>query len=176
MRRLLVIAIFVLAAAPAAEAFHDLDCGPFRAQLVDDETGERRCAPMSPEAQAQVLRFRELQREQEKRVRDLLLQQRQREKRQELIATKELVKQRQFNRRQAVRQQQPVLALEQAITREAGRLREEPLDKVRKDLLLENELERQRNLLEQQLSLPLADLEDEQKALVRKLEKDQQGQ
>jgi hypothetical protein len=41
---------------------------------------------------------------------------------------------------------------------------------------LESNIERRRNQLEQRLELPRSDLLDDQKALNRRLKKDQQGQ
>lgn len=159
-----------------ASAFHELDCGPFRASVVDEETGKRRCLALSPDAQKQFLRTRKLQQEQEQRVRDLLLQQKQLAKKQELIDKRERAQQQSFNRRHTVRLRQTVLERDQALKLQESLSRQEPQTKKRKDLLLESNIELRRNQLEQSLELPRADLLDDQKALTRRLKKDQQGQ
>ncbi len=159
-----------------ASAFHELDCGPFRDSVVDKETGQRRCLALSSDAQKQLLRTRKLQQEQEQRTRELLLQQKQLVKKQELIEKRERVQQQSFNRRHTLRQRQTVLERDQALKLQEGLSRREPESKKRKDLLLESNIERRRNQLEQSLELPRADLLDDQKALNRRLKKDQQGQ
>ena len=157
-----------------ASAFHELDCGPYRASVVDEETGQRRCLALSSDAQKQLLRTRKLQ--QEQRTRELLLQQKQLSKKQELIEKRERVQQQSFNRRHTLRQRQTILERDQALKLQEGLSRREPESKKRKDLLLESNIERRRNQLEQRLELPKADLLDNQKALTRRLKKDQQGQ
>ena len=159
-----------------ASAFHNLDCGPFRASVVDKETGKRRCLALSPDVQKQFLRTRKLQQEQEKRTRDLFLQQKQLSKKQELIEKRKRVQQLSNNRRQTVRQRQAVLKRDQALKLQEGLNRREPQSKKRRDSLLESNVERRRNQLVQRLELPRADLLDGQKTLNRRLRKDQQGQ
>lgn len=170
-----------------AWALHELDCGEIRASVVDEETGRHRCLALSLDAQKQVLRTRKLLQEQEKRTRDLLLQQKQLAKKQELIEKRERFQQKSYNRRHAVRQRKSVLELtlrqrqsvlerDQALKLQEGLSRREPASKKRKVLLLESNIERRRNQLEQRLELPRADLLDNQKALTRRLKKDQQGQ
>lgn len=187
MKRIAAIAVFIVVLAPETLAFHDLDCGPFRATVVDEATGDTRCLDPTPEAQKQFLRFRQLQQEQEKRTRDLQLQQRQRTKAQELkqqqrakaqalIGVRELNKQQIFNRRQAVNRRQPGLAVERSATIQEGLLRQGLEAKRRSEESLESRLIRQQNLLEQQLELPRADLLDDQKAFNLRLKKDQQRQ
>ncbi len=172
------VSVIVVSWTPlkTASALHELDCGPFRASVVDEETGRRRCLALSQDAQKQVLRTRELLQEQVKRTRDLLLQQKQLAKQQELIEKRERVQQKSYNRRHSVRQRQTVLERDQAIKLQQGLSRREPQSKKRKDLLFESNIERRRNQLEQRLELPRADLLDDQKALNRRLKKDQQAQ
>ena len=130
-----------------AWALHELDCSPIRASVVDEKTGRRRCLALSLDAQKQVFRTRKLLQEQKKRTRNLLLQKKQLAKKQKLIEKRERVQQKSHNRRHADRQR-----------------------------LLESNIERRRNQLEQRLELPRSDLLDDQKALNRRLKKDQQGQ
>lgn len=170
------VIIFSWMPLKTASAFHELDCGPFRASVVDKETGKRRCLALSPDVQEQFLRTRKLKQEQEQRTRDLFLQQKQLSKKQELIEKRERAQQQSFNRRHTVRQRQTVLERDQALKLQEGLSRLEPQTKKRKELLLESNVERRRNQLEQRLELPRADLLDDQKALTRRLKKDQQGQ
>lgn len=172
----MVAAWTAVAWAPPALAFHDLDCGPFRAATIDKKTGARKCVQTSPDAQKQFLRFRKLRQEQEQRTNDLLLQQRQRQKAQDLIAKQELNKQKQFQRQSSQKQQQSVLNRQQALKRQQGLKRLEPASARRRELLRESELERAVKLLEQQVELPGAGLLDDQKSFRRRLEKDQKGQ
>ena len=194
MKRIVAVAIgiLILAAPLPAGAFHELACGQFQTTVIDEKTGQRTCLALSPDAQRQVLsakklqqdqerRTRELllkrrQQDQEQRTRELLLKQQQRVKQQELIAKREQSKQRQFNRRQSVRQQQSVLARDQAIKLQEGLKRQEPITTRRRELLRKSDLKRQRNLLEQRVKLPGAGLLESQKALRRRLEKDQRKQ
>ena len=171
-----VIAVFSIAATPSALAFHELDCGPFRTTIVNKATGERRCLESSPETREQFLRFRKLQQEQEKRTRELQLLQRQRAKAQAQITIQELNKQLQFNRRQALNQRQSSRAGERSQILREGLLRQDRDAKRRGEQALRSNLLRTRNLLEQKLELPRADLLDSQKALKRRIEKDQRGQ
>lgn len=175
MKRIVAISvgILILATPLPVEAFHELECGPFRTTIIDDETGRRTCLALSPDAQKLFLRTRKLQQEQARRTRDLLLKQRQRAKKQELITRREQNKQQQFNRSQTLRQRQPALERDQAIKLQEGLKRQEAIRTRRRELLRESDLERQRKLLEQQVKLPGADLLDSQKALKRRLEKDQ---
>lgn len=171
-----VIAVFPVAAAPAALAFHELDCGPFRTKIINQATGESRCVKNSPEAREQFLRFRKLQQEQEKRTRELQLLQRQRAKAQALITIQELNKQQQFTRRQILNQRQSSRAGERSQILQEGLLRQDQEAKRRNEQALKSNLLRTQNLLEQKLELPRADLLDGQKAFRRRVEKDQQGQ
>lgn len=171
-----VAAWTVIAWTPPVLAFHDLDCGPFRATIVDKKSGTRKCAQTSPDAQKQFLRFRKLQQDQKQRTRELLLQQRQRQKAQDLIAKQELNKQQQFQRQNSQRQQQSVLNRLQALKRQQGLKRLEPASTKRRKLLRESELDRAVKLLEQQVELPGAGLLDDQRLLRRRLEKDQKRQ
>ncbi len=187
MKRFAVIAVFAVAATPPALAFHELDCGPFRAAIVNKATGERRCVENSPAAKDQFLRFRKLQQEQKKRIHDLQLRQRQRVKAQEVeqqqratartqITIQEQNKQQRFNRRQALNQRQSSRASERSQILQEGLLRQDRDAKRRNEQTLKSDLMRTQNLLEQRLKLPSADLLDSQKALKRRVEKDQQGQ
>ena len=176
LKRFAVIAVFSIAAAPAALAFHQLDCGPFRTKIINEATGERRCLENSPEAKEQFLRFRKLQQEQEKRTRDLQLRQLQRAKAQAQITIQEQSRQEQFTRRQILNQRQPGLAIERSIKVQEGLIRQDREAKRRSEQVLESDLLRTQNLLEQKLELPRADLLDGQKALKRRIEKEQQGQ
>ena len=176
MKRFAVIAVFSIAAAPAALAFHELDCGPFRTTIINEATGERRCLETSPEAKDQILRFRKLQQEQEKRTRELQLLQRQRAKAQAQITIQEQSRQEQFTRRQILNQRQPSLASERSQKLQEGLLHQGREAKRRDEQALESNLLRTQNLLEQKLELPRADLLDDQKALRRRVEKDQQEQ
>ena len=176
MKRFAVIAVFFVAATPAALAFHELDCGPFRTKIINQATGERRCVESSSEAKEQFLRFRKLQQEQEKRTRELQLLQRQRAKAQALITIREQSRQEQFSRRQILNQRQPARASERSQILQEGLLHQDQEAKRRSEQALESDLLRTHNLLEQKLELPRADLLDSQKALKRRVEKDQQGQ
>ncbi len=187
MKRFAVIAVFSIAAAPAALAFHELDCGPFRTTIINEATGERRCLETAPGAKDQFLRFRKLQLEQEKRIRDLQLRQRQRVKAQEVerqqrlnaqtqITIQEQNKQQRFNRRQTLNQRQSSLASERSQKVQEGLLRQDREAKRRNEQSLKSDLLHTQNLLEQKLELPRADLLDGQKALRRRVEKDQQEQ
>ena len=178
MKRIVAVAIgiLILAAPLPAGAFHELACGQFQTTVIDEKTGQRTCLALSPDAQRQVLGAKKLQQDQEQRTRELLLKQQQRVKQQELIAKREQSKQRQFNWRQSVRQQQSVLARDQAIKLQEGLKRQEPITTQRRELLRKSDLKRQRNLLEQQVKLPGAGLLESQKALRRRLEKDQRKQ
>ena len=178
MKRIVAVAIgiLILASPLPVGAFYELDCGPFRTTIIDKETGQRTCLALSPDGQEQFLRARKLQQEQERPMRDLLLKQRQGAKQQGLISKQEQSKQQQFNWRQTVRQRQPALAREQAIKLQEGLKRQEPISTRRRELLRKSELERQRKLLDQQVKLPGAGLLDSQKALRRRLEKDQRKQ
>lgn len=184
MKLFLAAVVGFLAVSEAAWAFHELDCGPFRASVVDEATGQERCIEQSPDARKQFLRFRKLQQEQEQRTRDLLLQQRQRAKAQELIDTQARNKQLQFNRqhtdgqqrliqRRQTEQQQPALARDRSIKLQEGLKRQEVEATRRRERQRKSDLERQGNLLEQKIDLPRADLLDSQKALQRRLRKDQ---
>ena len=176
MKRFAVIAVFSVAATPAALAFHELDCGPFRTKIINQATGEHRCVERSPEAREQFLRFRKLQQEQEKRIRELQLLQRQRAKAQDQITIQEQSRQEQFTRRQTLNQRQPALASERSQILQEGLLRQDREAKRRSEQALESDILRTQNLLEQKLELPRADLLDSQKALRRRVEKDQQEQ
>lgn len=169
-----VVTVFIVAAAPAAWGFHDLDCGPFRAEVVDEATGISRCLDPAPGTQRQFLRFRQLKLEQEKRTRELQLEQRQRAKAQALIRIQELTKQQGFNRRHMVRQRQSGLTAARSTNIQEGLLRQDQEAKRRGEEALASGLLRQRFQLEQQLALPRADLLDGQKALNLRLQKDQQ--
>lgn len=195
-----VIAVFCVAAAPPALAFHELECGPFHTTIINEATGDRRCVETSPGAKEQFQRNRKLQQDQEKRTRnlqiredqekrtrDLLLRQRQRVKEQELelqqrldaqiqITTREQKKQLRLNRRQILNQRLPALAGERSQILQKGLLHQDRAAKQRGEQALKSNLLRTQNLLEQKLALPRADLLDGQKALKRRLEKDQQGQ
>ena len=176
LKYLAVIAVFSVAATPSALAFHDLDCGPFRTKIINQATGERRCLENSPETREQFLRFRKLQQEQEKRTRELQMLQRQRAKAQALITIREQSKQEQFIRRQILNQRQSSRAGERSQIFQEGRLHQDRDAKRRGEQALKSNLLRSQNLLEQKLELPRADLLDGQKALKRRLAKDQQGQ
>lgn len=175
----------VLAVSGAAWAFHDLDCGPFRTSVVNKATGQKRCVEKGPGAQKQFLRFKQLKQEQEQRTRDLLLQQRQQAKAQELIDRQARNKQQQFNRRttdaqkrliqrRQVEEQRPALARDRSIKLQEGLKRQEVEATRRRELQRKSDLERQGNLLKQKIDLPRAGLLDNQKALQRRLRKDQQ--
>jgi len=172
------IGIVVLAAgfSPAARAFHTLDCGPFRITVIDKKTGESACLEQSPGAQEQFLRFRKLQQDQERRTRDLLLQQRQRAKAQELIDVRERNRQLQFALGHTLDQREPVRDQERTVTVQEGLSRQDLEEKLRREQALQSSYTRRQNLLEQKLELPRADLLDGQKALNRRLRKDQSGQ
>lgn len=174
MKRFAVIAVFCIAAAPPALALHELNCGPFRTKIINQATGESRCLERSPAAKEQFLRFRKLQQEQEKRTRELQLLQRQRAKAQALITIQEQSRQKQFTRRQILNQRQPARASERSQILQKGLLRQDRDAKRRGEQALKSNLLRTRNLLEQKLELPRADLLDGQKALRRRIEKDQQ--
>lgn len=194
MKRIVAVAIgiLILAAPLPVGAFHELPCGQFQTTIIDEKTGLRTCLALSPDAQRQVQGARKLQQDQERRTRELLLKQRQQDqeqrtrelllkqqqrvKKQELIAKREQSKQQQFNRRQTVRQQQSALTRDQAIKLQEGLKRQEPITTRRRELLRKSDLKRQRKLLEQQVKLPGAGLLDSQKALRRRLEKDQRQQ
>ncbi|NQU57448.1 MAG: hypothetical protein HQ513_09440 [Rhodospirillales bacterium] len=174
--RMALAVVFFLAAIPNAGAFHELDCGPFRTTVFDKKTGEKKCLAQSPQARRQFQRFQKLQRDQEKRTRDLQLQQLQRDKAQALIEKQALNKQQQFTRRNSARQQESALSVERAQKLQDGLSRQDSEAVRRKGQLLENDLLRQGNLLEQQIELPRADLLDGQKSLNRRLLKDQAEQ
>ncbi len=195
-----VIAVFSVAASPAALAFHELECGQFHTTIINKATGERRCVETSPGAKEQFQRNRKLQQDQErrartlqiredqeKRTRDLLLRQRQRVRAQELerqqrlnaqtqITAEEQNKQQQFTRRQALNRRQSSLTGERSQKLQDGLLQQNREAKRRGEEALKSNLLRTRNLLDQKLALPRADLLDGQKALKRRIEKDQQGQ
>ncbi len=173
---MIVIAVFFVAVTPAALAFHELNCGPFRTAIVNKATGERRCVATSPDARDQFLRFRKLQQEQEKRTRELQLLQRQRAKAQALITIQEQSRQEQFARRHILNQRQSSRTSERSQILQEGLLRQDRDAKRRGEQALKSNLLRTRNLLEQKLERPRADLLDGQKALRRRIEKDQQGQ
>ena len=61
MKRIAVLAVFIVAVTPQAWGFHDLDCGPFRTRIINQATGESRCLVRSPEAIEQFMRFRKFQ-------------------------------------------------------------------------------------------------------------------
>ena len=84
-------------------------------------------------------------------------------------------RQRQFDRRQALRQRQPALAVGRSQRLQEGLLNQDIESARRKNLLLESDLLLQRNLLEQKIDLPRADLLDNQKSLNLRLLKDQSG-
>jgi hypothetical protein len=176
LKRFAGIAVFFVATTPAALAFHELDCGPFRTKIINQATGERRCLENSPEAIEQFLRFRKLQQEQEKRTRELQLLQRQRAKAQALITIQEQNRQKQFTRRQILNQRQQGLAIDRSIKVQEGLIHQDREAKRSSEQALESDLLRSQNLLEQKLELPRADLLDGQKALKRRIEKDQKGQ
>ncbi len=200
MKRFVIIAVFSVAATPAALAFHELKCGPFHTTVINEATGDRRCVETSPGAKEQFQRNRKLQQDQEKRTRnlkiredqekrtrDLLLRQRQRvrdresERQQRLdaqteITTREQKKQLRLNRRQILNQRLPARARERSQILQDGLLHQDRDAKRRGEQALESDLLRTQNLLEQQLTLPRANLLDGQKALKRRVEKDQQGQ
>ncbi len=187
MKLFFAAAVGFLAVSGSAWAFHELDCGPFRASVVDQATGQERCLEQSRAARKQFLRFRKLQQEQEKRTRDLLLQQRQQAKAQELIDRQARNKQLQFNRQQTdsqqrliqrrqVEEQRPALARDRSFKLQEGLKRQEIEATRRRELQRKIDLERQGNLLEQMIGLPRAELLDSQKALKRRLRKDQQPQ
>jgi len=166
-------ALALLYAAFPAWGFHTLDCGPFRAAVVDENTGVKKCVARSEDARRQFQRFRALQQEQEKRIRDLELQQNQQAKKQDLIQKQEKNKQQQFSRQQTARQKQPALSLERS-SNLLDQLKRQELDATkRREQQRADDLFRQGNLLEQKIELPRADLLDGQKSLNRRLKKDQ---
>ncbi|MBC8338489.1 MAG: hypothetical protein ISR51_06235 [Rhodospirillales bacterium] len=162
--------------APAVEAFHTLDCGPFRTTLTDKKTGTRTCLEQVPGVREQYMRTQKLQKDQERRTRDLLLEQRQMVKAQDLIDKRERNKQQQFVRLHSRDQRKPALSLERTLNLQEGQTRQDQEDKLRREKVLESTLSRQQNLLEQKLVLPRSDLLDDQKALIRRRLKDQTGQ
>jgi len=164
----------LLFAAPPVWGFHDLDCGPFRATVIDEKTGERKCVALSDDARRQFQRFRELQQEQEKRIRDLELQHQQRVKAQELLLKREKNKQQQFSRENSLRRQRPVISLERSGKALEQNERQRADAAKRREQQQANDLFRQKNLLEQSIELPRADLLDDQKTLIRRVLKDQE--
>ena len=186
MKLIVGIVVLVLALPPWAAAFHDLDCGPMRASVIDPKTGQRKCLEQSPDVRKQFLRQRKLQQEQENRVRDLQLQQLQRSKAQQFLERQTQRKQQQFNRqqteaqqrrlhRQQTRQQQPDLARGRTIRAQESLKRQDLEAARRREQIFKNALERQGNLLEQKIVQPKADLLDRQKEFNRRLKKEQKG-
>lgn len=182
-----LVVVASIAISPPARAFHELECGPFRTTIINEATGARHCVETSPDAKDQFLRFRQLQQEQEKRVRDLQLRQSRRTKAQEFeqrqranaqtqITIQERNRQRSFTRRQTQNQRRQSLAGERTQKIQDGLLRQGREAKRRNEQALESDLLRAQNLLEQRLELPRADLLDDQKALSRRVLKDQQSQ
>ena len=102
--------------------------------------------------------------------------QRQRAKAQALITIQEQSRQEQFIRRQILNQRQSSRAGERSQIFQEGRLHQDRDAKRRGEQALKSNLLRSQNLLEQKLELPRADLLDGQKALKRRIEKDQKGQ
>jgi len=143
--------------------------------VIDKKTGERTCREPASGAREQFLRFRKLQQEQQRRTRDLLLQQRQRAKAQEILDTQERNRQLQFNRRHTLNQREQGRNQDRTVKVQESLARQDPEAQMLREWVLENTLSRRRNLLEQKLKLPRADLLDGQKAFSRGRLKDQSG-
>jgi hypothetical protein len=143
----LFLVVLVAGLPPAARAFHALDCGPFRPTVIDKKTGERTCLEPTPGARGQFLRFRKLQQEQQRRTRDLLLQQRQRAKAQEILDTQERNRQLQFNRRHTLNQREPGRNQDRTVKVQESLGRQNLEAQMLRERVLENTLSRRRNLL-----------------------------
>lgn len=172
----LFVVFLAFGVSPAAWAFHTLECGPFRATLIDKKTEKKTCLDLGPRAQEQFLRTRKLQQDQERRTRDLLLNQRQRAKAQELIDLQARNEQEQFTRSHSLEQRAPARDQEQSMTIQEGLTRQDQEAKRRREESLASNTLRRQNLLEQKLELPRADLLDDQKAFQRRRLKDQAKQ
>ena len=178
MLRIAALFVVVLASglSPAAWALHAVECGPFRATIIDKKTGEKTCLELGPGAQEQFLRTRKLQKDQERRTRDLLQQQLQQAKAQERIGLQARNKQQQFTRGHTLDQREPLRDQEKSRIIQEGLTHQDQEAKRRREESLKSNLLRSKNLLEQKLELPRADLLDNQKAFNRRLLKDQAEQ
>jgi len=84
LKRVVVLTVLIVVVTSPAWGFHELDCGPIRTEVIDEVTGKTRCLDAGPDTQRQFLRFQLPKKNQEKRTRDLQLEQRQRAKLQAL--------------------------------------------------------------------------------------------
>jgi len=180
--------------APPAKAFHNLECASTSTTIIDEATGQRRCVRSAPLAREQFIRSRQLQQEQERRTRALLLQQREsvllreqerfasdlliqrneRELQLESTVNQELARQEQFRRAHTARSSQSVFDNAQAVTAQDSLNRVEPEDTRRRAESRLNELERRQKANMQQQALPTLELLDDLKVRGRQLRNQQQ--
>ncbi len=195
-----VAALAVLAWAEPAPALHELECPAFRGTRIDPTTGQRRCGALSTETQKQAVRVRRLRKDQQNRTRTspevlrqrnrprLLLQEQQRRIRnlelqqtiqsedQARITDLESGRQQQTILRATVKQKQPALDLRQSIVQQEIQNRQAAAEKQRRERSRLGGLQRQRNLLEQEIRRPKTDLLEDQKLQTRILQKQQRRQ